>query len=395
MTPPDWAGTLAERGAGALLPTYARYPIEVASGRGCRLVDSAGREYLDLVAGIAVNALGHAHPAIAEAIRSAAGGVLHVSNLYWTEPMVRLAERLASASGMEKAFFCNSGAEAVEAALKLARRARPGRPKLVAFERSFHGRTLGALSVTAQPKYQGPFAPLVPGVEVVPYGDAGAAAAAIDGSTSAVVVEVVQGEGGVRPAPSGFLAALRGACDAAGALLIVDEVQTGVGRTGTFYAYQGEGIVPDIVATAKGLGGGVAIGAILARGDAAAGFGPGDHGSTFGGNLLAAAVANAVLDVVLADGFLESVKRKGERLGAGLRAIVSRCPAAAAARGRGLMWGLVLDGVKAGDLVLRLHDRGVLTVPAGPDVLRLVPPLTISDAEIVDALSRIDAALEM
>ncbi len=390
---PPWAGTLAERGAAALLPTYARYPIELACGRGCRVWDSAGRGYLDLVAGIAVNALGHAHPALVAAIRQAADGLLHVSNLYWTEPMVRLAERLTAAAGMDRAFFCNSGAEAVEAGIKLARKARPGRRRILCFERSFHGRTLGALSTTAQPRYQESFRPLLAGVEVLPFGDFEAAERAIDERVALVLVEPIQGEGGVRPAPPGWLDLLRRRCDETGALLIFDEVQAGLGRTGTFFAYQGEGVVPDAVTCAKALAGGLPMGALLARGAAAAAFQPGDHASTFGGGPLVSAAAHAVLDVVLAEGFLDDLRRRGERLRAGLERLAAADPAAAGVRGRGLMLGLRLAEPRAGELVDALREHGALTCPAGPDVVRFVPPLTISREEIDEALGIVERAL--
>jgi len=390
---PAWAGSLAERGARAVMTTYARYPIELASGSGCRVVDSAGRSYLDFIAGIAVTVLGHAHPAIVDAIRRNAESLLHVSNLYWTEPMVRLAERLTVASSMDRAFFCNSGAEAVEACLKLARKARPGRPRYVAFERSFHGRTMGALSATMQPHYQDAFRPLVPGFVAVPYGDLAAAEAAIDATTSAVIVEAVQGEGGVRPAPPGFLAGLRRACDRTGALLILDEVQTGIGRTGSFFAYQGTGVVPDAVAASKALAGGLPLGCALARGEAAAALQPGDHASTFGGGPFVTSVAHAVLDVVLADGFLDGVSARAAQLSNGLEDLALRHASVVGARGVGLLCGLQLDGPRAPDLVARLHARGLLAAPAGKDVLRLAPPLVVSESEVVEALGAIDAAL--
>ena len=390
---PAWAGTLADRGGAALLPTYARYPVELVSGRGCRLEDSEGRSYLDLVAGIAVSALGHGHPAIVEAIRGAADGLLHVSNLYWTEPMVRLAERLTSAAGMDRAFFCNSGAEAVEACLKLARKSRPGRRRILCFERSFHGRTLGALSATAQPWYQESFRPLLPGVEALPFGDPAAAERAIDERTALVLVEPIQGEGGVRPAPPGWLRLLRERCDATGAMLVFDEVQSGLGRTGTFFAYQGEGVVPDAVACAKALAGGLPMGALLARGEAAEAFQPGDHASTFGGGPLVSAAAHALLDVVLADGFLEEVQGKGARLRAGLERLAQTDANAAGVRGRGLMLGLRLAEPRAGELVDAMRRRGALSCPAGKDVVRFVPPLTIADHEIDEALEIVGAAL--
>ena len=392
-SPPPWAGTLAERGAAALLPTYTRYPVELVSGEGCRLVDSQGRTYLDLVAGIAVTALGHGHPAMVEAIRRAAGGLLHVSNLYWTEPMVRLAERLTEAAGMDRVFFCNSGAEAVESCLKLARKARPGRRRILCFERSFHGRTLGALSTTAQPWYQKSFLPLLPGVEALPFGDFEAAKRAIDEDVALVLVEPIQGEGGVRPAPPGWLRLLRERCDAAGSLLVFDEVQSGLGRTGTFFAYQGESVTPDAVTCAKALAGGLPMGALLARGPAAEALEPGDHASTFGGGPLVSAAAHAVLDVVLADGFLDDLRRRGDRLRAGLERLAEASPAAAGVRGRGLMLGLRLAEPRAGELVDALRERGALSCPAGADVVRFVPPLTISREEIDEALGIVERAL--
>ena len=390
---PVWAGTLAERGGAALLRTYARYPLELVSGHGCRVQDSRGRSYLDLVAGIAVSALGHGHSAMAEAIRGAADGLLHVSNLYWTEPMVRLAERLTAAADMDRAFFCNSGAEAVEACLKLARKSRPGRRRILCFERSFHGRTLGALSATAQPWYQESFLPLLPGFAVLPFGDVAEAARAIDERTALVLVEPIQGEGGVRPAPPGWLQLLRERCDEVGAMLVFDEVQSGLGRTGTLFAYQAEGVLPDAVACAKALAGGLPMGALLARGEAAEAFQPGDHASTFGGGLLVSAAAHAVLDVVLAEGFLDEVRRKGERLRAGLERLAGSDANVAGVRGRGLMLGMSLVEPRAGELVDAMRERGALTCPAGKDVVRFVPPLIIEQEEIDEALEIVAQAL--
>jgi acetylornithine/succinyldiaminopimelate/putrescine aminotransferase len=307
--------------------------------------------------------------------------------------MVRLAERLTAAAGMERAFFCNSGAEAVEAAIKLARKARPGRPRIVCFERSFHGRTLGALSATAQPRYQESFRPLLAGVEVLPFGNSEAAERAIDEEVALVLVEPIQGEGGVRPAPPGWLQLLRQRCDTAGTLLVFDEVQSGLGRTGTFFAYQGEGVVPDAVTCAKALAGGLPMGALLARGEAAAAFQPGDHASTFGGGPLVSAAAHAVLDVVLAEGFLDEVRRKGERLRDGIEELAAHSPLAAEVRGRGLMLGLRLAEPRAGELVDALREAGALTCPAGADVVRFVPPLVIGREEIDEALGILDRAL--
>lgn len=391
---PPWAGTLAERGGACVMGTYARYPIEIASGSGCRVRDSAGRSYLDFVSGIAVNGLGHGHPAVVRALRAASEGMLHTSNLYWTEPMVHLAERLTAASGMERAFYCNSGAEAIETALKVARKARPGRSRIVVFERSFHGRTLGALSATIQPSYQDPFRPLLPGIVSIPFGDFEASSGSIDEQTAAVLVEPVQGEGGVRPAPPSFLAHLRKLCDRTGALLFLDEVQTGIGRTGSFFAYQREPVLPDGVACAKGLAAGLPMGALLARGEAASALGKSEHGSTFGGGPFVSVVALAVIDTVLAPGFLGEVRSKGEHLGARLRALAGEYPALVTqVRGCGLMWGLVLGGEYAADLVGELHAAGLLTVPAGKDVLRLLPPLTVSLAEIDEGAALLGSVL--
>jgi predicted acetylornithine/succinylornithine family transaminase len=389
VTAPDWAGTLAGRGAAALQETYARYPIELVSGEGCRVTDSAGREYLDFLAGIAVSSLGHRHPAVVDALHRAAEGLIHTSNLYWTEPMVRLAERLVAAADMERAFFCNSGAEAVEAALKLGRKTRPGRERIVAFEGSFHGRTFGALSATAREAYREPFRPLLPGVEIRPFGEP----LALDDGVAVVLVEPIQGEGGMRPAPPGWLAHLREQCDRTGALLVFDEVQSGIGRTGSFFAYQAEGVLPDAVAAAKALAGGLPMGAMLARGEAAEGFEPGDHGSTFGGGPLVAEVANAVLDVVLGDGFLESVRDAGERLRTGLVEVTTGNPHVAGVRGAGLMLGMQLVEPRAGELVAALNEAGLLTCPAGPDVVRFEPPLIVGGAEIDDAVALVSRGL--
>ncbi len=380
---PSWAGTLAERGAAVLMDTYAREPIEIVGGSGCRVFDSQGRSYLDFAAGIAVNALGHGHPALRQALPGAAGDLLHTSNLYWTEPMVRLAERLVSATGMQRAFFCNSGTEAVEAAIKMGRKARPGRSRIVVFEGAFHGRTLGALSATMQESYQAPFRPLLSGFIPLPFGDFDSASAAIDSDTALVLIEPIQGEGGVLPAPPGFLAHLRALCDRSGALLLCDEVQTGVGRTGTFLSCQGEGVSPDAVTLAKALAGGLPMGVLLARDEAARAFGRGDHGSTFGGGPAVATMAHAVLDVVLEPEFASRVRARGVQLGRALMALAAAHPQqVAAVRGRGLMWGLVLQAPQAPELVTALRNVGLLGLQAGKKVLRLLPPLVIEPHEI-------------
>ena len=393
--PVGWAGTLAARGAQVLIDTYAREPLELVGGQGCTLLDSTGRRYLDFGAGIAVNALGYAHPAVTAALHAAAAGLVHTSNLYWTEPMVRLAERLVAATGMERVFFCNSGTEAVEAALKLGRKARPGRAQVVVCTGGFHGRTFGSLSATMQENYQAPFRPLVPGFVDFPFGDFDAATAAIGTQTAVVLVEPLQGEGGVRPAPAGFLAHLRARCDATGALLVFDEVQSGVGRTGTFLAAQGEAVVPDAVTLAKALAGGLPMGALLARGEAARALGRGEHGSTFGGGPLVASVAHAVLDIVLAPGFLEGVRSRGERCGSALRALAGAWPdLVVEARGRGLFWGLALHEERAGELVTALRTQGLLALQAGKRVLRLLPPLVVNDDEIDTAAACVAHGLE-
>jgi predicted acetylornithine/succinylornithine family transaminase len=357
------------------------------------MTDSSGRDYLDFTAGIAVNVLGHGHPSIVSALQEAANGLLHVSNLYWTEPMVRLAERLAAAGGMKNVFFCNSGAEAIEAGLKLARRARPGRRQSVCFENSFHGRTLGALSMTAQTGYQDPFRPLLADIQVLPFGDFDALEEAVSEAVAAVIVEPIQGEGGIRPAPAGWLALLRERCNQSGAALIFDEVQSGMGRTGSFFAFQQEGVLPDAVAMAKALAGGLPMGALLARGDLAGAFQPGDHGSTFGGGPLVSTVANAVLDVVLDDEFLQAVSVKGRVLKEGLERISERHTITHSVRGRGLMLGLVLASPVAANIVTAAQDRGLLLCPAGSRVVRFVPPLIVTEEEIGQGLKILDRVL--
>lgn len=389
-----WAGTLSARGAKVIMPTYGRYAIEVAAGEGARVRGADGRSYLDFAAGVAVNALGYAHPAVVAAIRAGSTGVVHASNLYWTEPMVRLAERLTAMSGMDMAFFCNSGTEAIETALKVARKARPGRARTIVFERSFHGRTLGALSATMQPAYQAPFAPLLEGFHAIPFGDFDAAEAAIASDVAAVLVEPIQGEGGLRPVPAGFLSHLRKLCDRSGSLLLVDEVQTGIGRTGKLFACEHDDVRPDAIATAKALAGGLPMGALLTRGDCALALGPGEHGCTFGGGPLIANVAHAVLDIIANAEFLATVRARGERLGAGLGKLHAAHPTLVTeARGRGLMWGLALSAPRASELVARLHELGLLTVPAGKDVLRLVPPLIVTESDIDAAIATLGTAL--
>ncbi|MBF6049853.1 acetylornithine transaminase [Streptomyces sp. NRRL B-1677] len=393
--PPAGRGgaALTERWQGALMDTYGTPPLALVRGEGATVQDADGRTYLDLVGGIAVNALGHAHPAVVRAVSEQIATLSHVSNLYVAEPPVRLAERLLELSGRDgRVFFSNSGAEAVEAAFKIAR--RTGRTRMVAAAGGFHGRTMGALALTGQPAKQNPFLPLPGEVTHVPYGDVEALRAAVDERTAAVVLEPVQGENGVVPAPPGYLRAAREITGAAGALLVLDEVQTGIGRTGHWFAHEAAGVEPDVVTLAKGLGGGLPIGATVAFGRAARLLMPGQHGSTFGGNPVACAAALAVLATIEADGLLEHVRRVGERLRAGIAA--TGHPLLREVRGAGLLLGVVLAAPVAARAQRAALEAGFLVNAAAPDVLRLAPPLVLGEGQVdafVTALPRIlDAA---
>jgi predicted acetylornithine/succinylornithine family transaminase len=371
-----------------LAPTYARYPIEFVSGSGCVLHDAEGHEYLDFLSGIAVNNVGHCHPKVVEAIRSQAGRLIHVSNLFTTEPNVRLAARLVERSFGVNVFFCNSGAEANEAALKLVRKFRP-RGDIVVVHGAFHGRTYGALSATPQESKQAPFAPLVPGFRVVPP-IAEAVWGAVGEDTAAVLLEVIQGETGVNVLGDDVLVAAREACDAAGAALVFDEVQTGMGRTGSLWAYEQTPVVPDAMTLAKGLAGGLPMGALVMGPKVADVFAPGDHGSTFAGGPLASAAAHAALDVIDDDALLASVRSLGERLMNGL----ARLPGVDSVRGRGLMIAAELGRDDAPDLARRaLLEQRLIVNATGPTTLRFLPPLIVSPPEIDDALSRLRALL--
>lgn len=379
----------------ALLPVYER-DLVLVSGKGAKLFDKEGRAYLDFAAGIGVNGLGYGDRKVVGAIRQQAGRLVHASNLFHTEPPMALAERLVSLAFPAKVFFCNSGTEAGEGAIKFARRIgkAAGRTELVAFERGFHGRTMGALSLTWTAKYREPFEPLLPGVRFCPWNDLEAAGAAIGEKTAAVMIEPVQGEGGVRPAPPELLRGLAALCRERGALLVADEVQCGLGRTGRMFAYQHAGITPDILTLAKPLGGGLPMGAILLREELAASIKTGDHGSTFGGNPVAAAAALAVLDRLTEPGFLEEIEKKGAYLKRGLARLRRRFPAAVAeVRGLGLMLGVELKG-EAGPVLKGLRERGVLATKAGDTVLRLLPPLVIKRSEIRAFLAALEAVLE-
>jgi acetylornithine/N-succinyldiaminopimelate aminotransferase len=370
-----------------LAETYARFPVEFASGSGAVLVDADGNEYLDFLSGVAVCNTGHCHPHVVRAIQEQAARLLHVSNLYFNAPMLRLAERLTARSFGEAVFFCNSGAEANEAAIKLVRKARP-RGDLVVFHGAFHGRTYGALSATPQESKQAPFAPLVPGFRAIPV-DPDAVREAVDERTAAVLMEPVLGESGVHPMPAEVLRAAREACDAKGAALVFDEVQTGMGRTGTLWAHEPTGVVPDAMTLAKGLGGGVPIGALVIGPRLAGVFAPGDHGSTFGGGPLACAAANAALDVLDDEALLTRVRELGERLAEGLQEL----PRVVDVRGRGLMAAADLDA-DAPELARRaLLEQRLVIHATGPATVRFLPPLIVDAADIDEALSRVAALL--
>jgi acetylornithine/N-succinyldiaminopimelate aminotransferase len=392
---------LVQAGQTYLYPNYRQPPFVFVRGQGSLLFDVSGKRYLDMYAGIAVSTLGHAHPKLSAAIAEQAGKLLHVSNYFYNEPNVRLAEKLCRLSGMDRAFFCNSGTEAIEATLKLARRhffakGQPERQRIIAFRNSFHGRTLGALAATGQDKYKDGFGPL-PGVTHVGFGDVDAVRRAMGPDVAGILVEPVQGEGGVLPAPPGFLRELRALANSQGALLLADEVQTGIGRTGTFLAFQGEGVEPDVVALAKALGGGVPIGAMVCKRFLEEALPPGSHGSTFGGNPLASAAALAVLDVLENDGLMLSVKQRGEELSVLLAKTVAKFPKLAeCARGRGLLQALVLrEGIDARKVMSAVQESGVLLTIAGGQALRFSPPLIVTKAELEEAVGLLERALSV
>ncbi|MEU9342198.1 acetylornithine transaminase [Streptomyces sp. NPDC048278] len=376
---------LTARWQGALMNNYGTPRLPLARGEGARVWDTEGHEYLDFVGGIATNALGHAHPAIVEAVSKQIASLGHVSNLFMAEPTVALAERLIQLFGREgRVFFCNSGAEANEAAFKIGR--LTGRTHMVATDGGFHGRTMGALALTGQPAKQDPFRPLPADVTHVPYGDAQALAAAVTEDTALVIIEPVQGENGVVVPPPGYLKAARAITAATGALLVLDEVQTGTGRTGTWFAYQAhEGVLPDVVTLAKQLGGGLPLGATVAFGRAAELLQPGHHGTTFGGNPVACAAGLAVLDTIGNEGLLENVKRQSERLRDGIEGLGHRL--IDYVRGAGLLLGIVLTEPLAAQVQQAAQEAGFLVNAPAPDVVRLMPPLNLRDAE-ADALLR-------
>jgi predicted acetylornithine/succinylornithine family transaminase len=375
--------SLRELERDAVMGTYARHDVEFVRGAGTRLWDDEGNEYLDFLCGISVSLLGHCHPAVVEAVREQAGRLIHVGNLFYTEPPMRLAARLSELSLGGKVFFSNSGAEAIECALKLARKRRSG-GDFVVLERGFHGRTYGALSATPQEAKQAPFAPLVPGFRAVPPDDPDALRAAVTEHTAGVIVEAVQGEGGIHPLESGLLEAARTACDEHGALLICDEIQCGLGRTGELWGFEHAGIQPDLMTLAKGLGGGLPIGACVASPEVSDVLQPGDHGSTFAGGPVAAAAANAVLDAL--DDVRLDVRAKGERLRLGLEGL------GLDVRGIGLM--LAFRTADGPGLVARaLAEQRLVLNATGPDTVRLLPPLNVGEADVDEAVRRIGALL--
>jgi acetylornithine/N-succinyldiaminopimelate aminotransferase len=372
-----------------VIPTYARNPVQFVRGAGCTLWDSDGIEYLDFLAGISVLNVGHCHPRVVQAVRAQAGLLTHATNLYYTAPAMELSAALARSSLGGKVFLCNSGAEANEAAIKLARRARP-RGNIVVLREAFHGRTYGALSGTPQESKQAPFAPLVPGFEVVAK-SADAVAAAVDGNTAAVLLEPIQGETGIHVLSDELLSAARAACDETGAALIFDEIQTGMGRTGTLWAYEQTGVVPDALTSAKALGGGLPAGALVTGPRLADVFQPGDHGSTFAGGPVVASAALEALTICSDPSLLASVRTLGERLRVGL----AELPGVAAVRGRGLMVGVdFAEGVPAVEIARRaLLEQRLVINATGPATVRFEPPLVVSEAEIDDAMARMGALL--
>ncbi|MEV5034640.1 aspartate aminotransferase family protein [Sphingobium sp. LMC3-1-1.1] len=381
-----------------LMPVYPRCDVRPVRGEGCYLIGERGERYLDFASGIAVNLLGHGHPRLVKAIADQAATLMHTSNLYGMPLGEKFAQRLVDTTFADTVFFTNSGAEAVECAIKTARRyhyanGQAHRHKIISFDNAFHGRTLGTISATSQPKMRDGFEPLLPGFTVVPFNDLAAATAAVDDDTAGFLVETVQGEGGVTPATQEFLSGLRKLCDEQGLLLILDEVQCGYARTGTFFAHEQYGVVPDIMAVAKGIGAGFPLGACLATEEAAKGMVFGTHGSTYGGNPLAMAVGMAVLDEVLGEGFLDHVQAMGARLRSALEQLIPNHDMFEDVRGLGLMLGVKLkDDFDARAFVAHLRDdHGLLTVSAGQNVVRILPPLVIEESHVAECVERLSA----
>jgi acetylornithine/N-succinyldiaminopimelate aminotransferase len=376
--------------------TYNRPPFVLERGEGMYVYDTEGKAYLDFLGGIAVNALGHSHPVVLDAMRTQMTKLMHVSNLYHTEPQAALARELVESSAADKVYFCNSGTEAVEACIKFARKwgkAHDGKTGFVAFEHSFHGRTMGALALTAKARYQEPFAPLMPNVHFAPFNDLEAAQATIEKvQPCGVIVEALQGEGGIYPASHAFLQGLRQICDQNDALLICDEVQCGMGRTGTLWAYEPSGVAPDLIAVAKPLGGGLPIGAALAADKVAALMEPGDHGSTFAANTLICAVALAVLQTINQPSFLASIQAKGNYLGESLSNLLEKHDTVTAIRGRGLMWGIETTRLTK-DILPAGYEAGLLLGSSGDHIVRLLPPYIATEEDMDKAVAILDQLL--
>ena len=399
MTNPDEKALLG-MAAQHLYPNYRQPPVVFVRGQGCEVWDKSGKRYLDLAAGVAVSSLGHAHPRYVAAISEQVGRLVHMSNHFYNEPNILLAVELCRRTRMSRAFFCNSGAEANEALLKLARhhfyqKGQKDRFRVLAFEEAFHGRTLGALSMTGRAKYREGFGPYQGGVTHLPYGDLAAVERAMGADVAAIIVEPIQGEGGVVPAPPGFLAGLRRITEQAGALLLLDEVQTGIGRTGTFLACEGQGVLPDAIALAKGLGGGIPIGAMLCKEELSGALPAGSHGSTFGGNALAATAALTVLGVLDEEKLVEGAKKKGDHLAEALSALCARHPdSVGPERGIGLLRAVPLKASFEPRAVLAsVRERGVLLITAGDSAVRFCPPLTVTEAELDEGVRALDDAL--
>lgn len=385
--------TTAELGDKYIIHTYNRFPITLAAGNGMYVYDEHGKEYLDFVAGIAVNSLGHNHPKLVKAITEQAARLIHVSNLYWTEPQVSLAKKLVENGSLEKVFFCNSGAESIEAALKLARRygSKTGRQEIITMNHSFHGRTFAAVTATGQSHYQENFGDMFPHIKYADFNDIDSLKAQITDNTCAILMEPLQGEGGIHPADKEYLKAVRALCDEKDILLMFDEVQCGVGRLGTLFAYQSFGVVPDVMSTAKGIAGGIPCGLMMAGKKCCDALGAGDHASTFGGNPLATAAGNVVVDELL-NGLLDNVKKNGAYLTEQLKAIQAKYSFIKDVRGMGFMQGIELDRPVA-PIIAKTIENGLLLVNAGQYVIRFVPSLIASKEDIDKAMSILDNAL--
>ena len=385
----------------SILHTYNRFPVMFDHGEGCYLYDTEGKKYLDFAAVIAVNALGYHYPGYDDALKSQIDKLTHISNLYYNEPMSEAGEKLIKASGLSKAFFTNSGTEAIEGALKAARKysytkygKEAGRFEIIAMNHSFHGRSMGALSVTGTEHYREPFEPLIGGVKFADFNDLESVEAQITDKTCAVITEVVQGEGGIYPAQKEFLEGLRALCDEKDIILIFDEIQCGMGRTGYYFAWQSYGVQPDVMTCAKALGCGVPVGAfVLGEKAAAASLVPGDHGTTYGGNPFVCAAVSKVFDIFEQDNILAHVQELTPYLEEKLDALVDKCPIVAARRGKGFMQGLVIEGTTVGSVVTKALANGLLVISAGSDVLRLVPPLVITKEHIDEMIEKLEKSL--